>query len=419
MKYILFLFVIISITTNCSKDNSENSGNFNNGIVIKGYIPGLNTKSMMLKSANSLTLADSKKVLVFSKYYYKLFDITDSAFSATAQYGTGAALIFLDGNYKYIGHLSPQGLSILPLGNLINGENTTIDLSKLTMVGNSVIPSHDPLGNEIQITPKEINCLKAIDDYYEAIAKNMDADNNGTPDVIEHKQLLIYTMLTVFGGKWGFNQTPATVTDSAHYYVNYMVEFGGGDSLSFNYNDISVTGPTEEPYNDIKLWGYMKAPACGGNRGFISSFCRETQASQNAPWGSAFLPFKEGTYTLTLNGNQSFSLYYSNINMYYNLFIVVPTLHTNDAGKLTSITFEYNLPNGSSINPASLVTNVMVQFCDNQMHQFYVNDRNKLTTQTGFDELVFETPMDIGRLYQMDLWYDDLLGNQYDIIWRQ
>lgn len=418
MKTTLVFLIFSIIIFGCTKENDGKNEDNRNGIVIKGYIPSSKNKSLQLKTG-ALTLADAKKVLVFSKYYYKLFDINDTSFKATADYGTGAALIFLDANYQYIGTLSPQGLNILPLGNLVNDENTTIDLSKLTLVGSSVIPAHDPLGTEIKISDKEISSLKAIDDYYEAIAKNMDANNNNKPDVLEHKQILIYTMLTVFGGKWGNDQRAPTVTDSAHYYVNYMVEFGGGDSLSFNNNEISLKGPIEEPYNDIKLWGFMKAPACGGNRGFISSFCRETNATAGAPWGSAFLPLKKGTYTLTLNGNQSFSVYYSNINMYNNLFIVVPTLHTNSNGKLTSISFEYKLSNGTTIDPGNMLTNVMVQFCDSQMKQFYVNDKKKLTTQTGFRELVFDSPLDITALYQIDIWYDDMLGNQYDIIWRQ
>jgi len=415
-KFILLVSIAVSVI-GCHKERGNNNQGNNSGIIIKGSIKSSGTKSLQVKSTNALTLADAKKVLVFSKYYYKLFDINDSTFSATAQFGSGAALIFLDGNNKYIGNLSPEGLNVLPLGKLINGENTTIDLSTLTLVGNSVIPAHDPLGNEIEITPKEINALKAIDAYYEAIAKNIDANNNEIPDVIEHKQLVIYTISTIFGGHWGFNETPPTKTDSAHYYVNYMVEFAGGDSLSFSGNSIAVTGPAEDPYNDIKLWWYTKGSSAGGDRGFISSFCRETQAEQGAPWGSAFLPFKQGTYTLTLDGSRNFSLYYSNIDMQYNLFIVVPTLHTNTDGKLVSISFEYMLPNGTPIDPGNVLTNVMVQLCDNRMNQFYVNNQ-KLTSVTGFDELKFDTPLDISPLFQIDLWYDDLLGNQYDLIWR-
>lgn len=161
----------------------------------------------------------------------------------------------------------------------------------------------------------------------------------------------------------------------------------------------------------------MKAPACGGGRAFISSFCRETRAQPDAPWGSAFMPFKKGTYTLTLDGTRNFTLSYSSVDLEYNLVIVSPTLHTNSDGKLTSITFDYHLPDGTAINPASVLTNIMVQLNDNQYHQFYVSEK-KLTSLTGFNELKLETPLDISGLHHIDLWYDDLLGNQYDIIWR-
>jgi len=119
---------------------------------------------------------------------------------------------------------------------------------------------------------------------------------------------------------------------------------------------------------------------------------------------------------LTLDGNRSFTLDYSNIDAEYNLVIITPTLHTNSDGKLTSITFEYKLPDGTIINPASMLTNVMVQCTDSQMHQFY--NSPQLTASTGMTVLTPETPVDISTLNGIDVWYDDLLGNQYDIIWR-
>jgi hypothetical protein len=92
------------------------------------------------------------------------------------------------------------------------------------------------------------------------------------------------------------------------------------------------------------------------------------------------------------------------------------TLHTNSEGKLTSITFEYKLPNGTVINPASMLTNVMVQCTDSQMHQFYNSPH--ITAGADFSVLTMETPLDISLLNGIDIWYDDLLGNQYNIIWR-
>ncbi len=414
MKLIVLMIALALFVVSCKKDNNGN----NNGIVIKGSVSRAKHLDAKSQADNALSLSDAKKVLVFSKYYYQIYDIIDGSFSVTGQIGTGVALIFLDANNKYIGNLAAHGLNMLPLGSLSNGENTVIDLSTVTLEGNSVIPSHDPLGNEIQISEAEISRLKAIDSYYEAIAKNIDVDNDDIPDVLANKQLVIYTMFTINGGHWGTDNSVPVPTDNDHYYVNYMLEFSGGSALTFNEGNISVSGPVEGPYSDIKLWGYMKAPQCGGNRAFILSFCRENQAQQDAPWGSAFLPFKQGTYTLTLDGNRNFTLNYSSVDMQYNLVIVSPTLHTNSEGKLTSITFEYKLPDGTVINPASVLTNVMVQLSNSQYHQFYVNDKVKLTSLTGFNELKMETPVDISQLYKIDLWYDDLLGNQYDIIWR-
>ncbi|MFA5973758.1 MAG: hypothetical protein WC780_15510 [Lentimicrobiaceae bacterium] len=416
MKPLVLMIALAMLIVGCKKDNNPNSNN--NGIVIKGSVPNAKHIGANSQADNGLSISDAKKVLVFSKYYYKLYDIIDGNFSVSGQIGTGVALIFLDANNKYIGNLAAHGLNMLPLGSLSNGENTVIDLSTLTLDGNSVIPSHDPLGNEIQISEAEISRLKAIDSYYEAIAKNIDVDNDGNPDVLTNKQLVIYTMFGINGGHWGTDNSVPVPTDNAHYYVNCMLEFDGGSALTFNEGNISLSGPVEEPYSDIKLWGYMKAPQCGGDRAFISSFCRETRAPEDAPWGSSFLPFKKGTYTLTLDGNRNYTLSYSSVDMEYNLVIVSPTLHTNSEGKLTSITFEYKLPDGTTINPASVLTNVMVQLNNNEGVQFYVNDKKILTSLTGFNELKLDTPLDISSMHHIDLWYDDLLGNQYDIIWR-
>ena len=68
------------------------------------------------------------------------------------------------------------------------------------------------------------------------------------------------------------------------------------------------------------------------------------------------------------------------------------------------------------INPSSILTNVMVQFSDQVKTRLY--DSSSLTSDTGFDVINFSTPLDISTLDQIDIWYDDLLGNRYDIIWR-
>ncbi len=416
---VLIIGLAVIFAGGCKKNNGNpvNPANQSNGgIIIKGHIPKVGlAKNESMNSGESLSLADAKKIIVFSKYYYSLTNIVDDSFSVNGQIGTGVSLIFLDANNHYIGNLSSEGLNMLPLGDLTNGENTKIDLSNLSLDGHSVIPSHDPLGNEIIISQTEINSLKALDGYYESIAKNIDADNDSIPDVLSNKQLVVFNIFGVNGGHWGFNDSLPIPEDSAHYYINYEIEIDGGSALTFSSN-ISLSGPAGNPYPMITTWGYMMAPQCGGNRGFISSFGVLDRAPVDAPWGTAFLPFRMGTYTLTLDGNRTFTLDYSNIDVKNDLVIIAPTLHTDSAGKLTSITLEYKLPDGTVINPASMLTNVMIQLTDSRANQFFNSQR--LTASTGFSAITPDSLLDISSLHGMDIWYDDLLGNQYDIIWH-
>lgn len=410
MKNLILFFAILIAIASCSKDLESVS---NSGIVIKGTIEQVQNKSTEVNSENPLSLSDAAKVLVFSNNYYQLYDIVDGAFSVTGELGTGVALIFLDENYKYIGNLTSQGLNMLPLGSLTDGENTSINLSTLTLVDNSVIPSHDPFGNEIVISSAEISSLKAIGGYYASIAKNIDTDNDSIPDVLSNKQLVVYSIFARYSGKWGLNESNPIPSDSSHAYINYSVAIEGGSGLTFSNGNITLSGPDDDPYNDISTWGYKLNSDTGG---FISSFNRQANAPLDAPWGTSFLPFKMGTYTLTLDGTNRHTLDYSNIDVQFNLVIINPTLHTNSEGKLTSLTFEYKLPDGTIVNPASILTDVMVQFCDNSMHQFF--NSSNLTSSTGFSVIDFNPAIDIASLYQIDIWYSDLLGNKYDIIWR-
>lgn len=392
------------------ENNNHGDGNFVE-IAIKGRISGLS------KTADSVSLADARKVLVYSQNYYRLIDISADTFAVPARFGTGVALIFLTENNRYIGHLSSRGINMLPLGSLIDGEQTVIDLSMLTLDGTTVIPSRDPFGNAIVISDQELHTLKSVDGYFESIAKNIDADNNGTPDVLENKQIVFATHFNLFGGHWGHNDTLPSTMDTAHMYANYGLEIGGGSALSFYAGNISLNGPLNDPHNDIVLWGFLKAPACGGGRGFIASFARLTNAPPGAPWGTSFLPFRTGTYTLTLDWDNIFTVEYSCLDLKQNLVHVIPTLHTDSLGRLTSVTFEYKLPDGTVINPASILTNVMIQL-SSRYTQFLSVGLNTSKNPENFYRLTMDVPVDISTLESVLIGYDDYTGNHYGIGWK-
>ncbi len=400
MKNLIFLLSILILTLSCNKDNTTGNGM----IPIKGTVSGT-AKS---KSGMASSMSDAKKVIVFSKYYYSITDITNGRFSVNGQMGSGVALIFLDGANQYIGTLSTRGLNMLPLGNLPDGENTVIDLSSVTLEGKSVIPSHDPFGKEITISETELNSLRTLDEYYEGLAKNIDADNDGAPDVLANKELVVNTIFGVPAGNYGLDSKDPVLNLGD---IKYTLEFAGGSALTIPDGNIALAGPAGDPYNDISLWGAHPNPGAG--RGFLASFGRDNNAGD-----SMHPPFKKGTYTLTLNGSQNYTLNYSNIDAHNSLVIVAPRLNTNSEGKLVSITLDYTLPNGDPVEPASILTGVMVQLVDTDQKIIFENGNKRLTYKTGFSIAKPDTPADISKLMVVAVGYDDLLGNTYMINWN-
>lgn len=406
MKKLLHLIGLILVLTACNGNEMDNIG-----IIIKGKIAtGSQVKALRVKTDNQLTLADAKKVLVYSKYYYKLYDIKDGSFTAEGQLGSSVALIFLDANNKYIGNLAPQGLNILPLGVLSNGENTSIDLSNLTLVGTSVIPAHDPLGNEIKISDKEIQSLKAVGGYYESIAKNIDANNDGVPDVLSNTQILVSTRNWIHTGHWGRNTSPPTILDKTQYEFGYTFQIDSGKDLSFKGTNISLSGPAHNPYHQIDMFYTKTNDSPDPDTGFMALFSINGE-DQKAP-------FRDGLYTLTLDGNRMYTINYSNVDAKYNFVVVEPTLHTNNAGKLTSISLKYKLIDGTELeNPANMLTNVMIQLSDKNRIQLPNFNDIKLNYKTGFDIVKSNGTLDVSDLSQVLVVYDDLLGNQYFLQW--
>jgi len=418
MKKVIFLVVIFLFVFGCRKHDDNEFGNSNNSgnsvIKIKGKISATaKISGNSLKSGNLLSLADAKKVLIFNGNRYNLVDIVNGSFVANGSMGTATVLVFLDTNNKYIGNLYAGGLNVLPLDSLKDGKNTTIDLTTLTLSGTSVIPAHNPLGDEIRITDTEINCLKEASGYYESLSKNIDANNDGVPDILSSTQIYVSTLFAIFVGKWGINTTPPAMVAIDNFYINYTLFMTGASGLSIPNGNIVLSGPDGDPYNDIASNGSFS------NNGFVATFKRETRAPDGAPWGSTFLPFKGGVYTLTLGGNQIYTLNYTNIGSTGNLVLITPTLHTNSDGKLTSISLAYKLSNGSTINPSSILTQVTMQGNDVNYNLVFDTSDSGLTNNTGYDSYLFKTPVDISAMGQLGIFYVDILGNTYNIIWHK
>jgi len=408
MKISGLLPLLVLIIFGCSKEENNPGAET---ILIKGKLTS-SAKGFAESKGTLVDILDSKKVMIFYGNRYDLAEITDGTFSADAEVGGATALVFLDGSNRFIGNLFAGGLNILPLNKLEDGR-IEIDLQNLTLEGTRVIPSHDPIGDEINISEEEAVRYREIGAYYESLAKNIDADNDGVPDILNKKDLRITSHFSVTGGKWGINNTAPMQFDALNLIINYQVRIEGNISLAPTSGlQVKFEGPSDGPYTDISQNRYVADKDC-----FIAFFRRESQQQQ----GNGGLPFRKGTYTFSIE-NQSFTLNYSNIDAKYYLVIASPTLHTDNEGKITSVTVEYKLPNNSIVDPEDFVTILQLQFQKKdgsrlEMGALYeaveTNRRIK-----DIKNITLDTPFPLSDLSGLSVNYNDFLGNEYDVTWR-
>jgi len=411
MKKLFFLIFIsfIIFLTHCKKDQNDTPNNNNNpnGIIIKGNITrnGVNA------------LSNAKKILVFNGMEgfglkMSFANIVNGTFSDTLEMGSMVAMVFLDSNYKYIGTLCNQGINIIPLCKLNNDDSTVIDLSTLTLLGTSIIPSHDPFGNEIIITEAELNSLKVLSSFFESLAKNIDADNDGKLDMLSNKQIYIKSHFCISGGKYGFNSNAPIIKDSATNTITYNTYINGEMGFTFPSSS-TMTGPEGDPYPTIFM-GHMQ-PLDSSGHGFSSG------------WGVGNEAFKAGIYKLTLDGIP-YTLSFSNLGAEYNLVFAAPTLITDNTGKLVTINLTYMHSDYTSIDPENIITSMMIQLNDSTCNRLFdspwLNSKHGATTQDGNSVIGLyrynlTTPLDISTLAYIDIIYNDLLSNLYFIQWRK
>ncbi len=405
MKNLIIFILVAVFLTGCEQFSN------NRGVVIKGEIHGV----LKGKEINEPSLSEAKKIFVIKVHVgtllFSFVDIIDGSFSITSEEGIITALVFLDENDQYIGTLSPQGLNLLPLCSLSDGGNTTIDLEALALEGTSVIPTHDPFGNEINISEAEISNLKEVDGYFESLAKNIDADNDSILDVLSHKELYISNRFDIGeAGQWGLNDVDPAINSDALNSLIYALDIKGGSWFT-NLNSVVLSGPADDPnqeYHTICL-----SPNEDG--GFFLIIARAGE--------DCTLPFDNGTYTVTIDG-LPYTLDYSKVNAKNNLLIVIPTLNTNEDEELVSISLEYELADGTTINPANIVTDVFVQLSDVSGNQFYDTPRlvdkkiANVDCVIGLYSYTLDSPVDISALEGVSVIYCDKIGNTYMISWH-
>ena len=398
---------------NCEKDYY-----FVKKINIKGKISqsGKISASRIQSSTKGYSLSEAKKVLIFYGNEYDLVNIrSDGSFSGRAPLGSATVVAFLTQNNEFIGNLYCGGMNLLPLVGVAD-DVSTIDFSTLTLDGTRVIPANDPVGKTILLTEEEIGFMKEVGAYYEALAKNIDMNNDGEPDVLQNSFIFINTNQNFFAGKWGINDELPELISKEKFDFDYKIWIVlPNNLLSSTDNSIIenavLSGPLNNPHTDIQN---------AGNSYFNSkelklNFARAVNSNMN-------LSFNPGEYKLSID-NKNFTFNYSNINTLNYWMIAIPTLHTNSQNEVTNITLTYQFPNGETVDPRKLTrTGIQVQMGSNENGQPALEIRSKESDPTDPDydyyNIVINPPKKLSEVTNLNLSYIDIFGNNCGNQWR-
>jgi hypothetical protein len=419
MKTIIYTLLFSILLVGCDKDYV-----YIKKIRLKGKISTTAKASGSPMKAPSVgfTLADAAKVLIFFGNEYDIADIkSDGSFSGRAPLGSASCVVFLTANNDYIGNLFVGGCNLLPLVSM-DEKIDEIDFSTLTLSGTRVIPANDPIGKTIMLTDKELAFLGEVDSYYEALAKNIDMDNNGEPDVMEGKQIQLFGMHSFKGGAWGTDsKSPVITSKSAITLDNGIHMFGPNELLNNTSNSVAenakLCGPADNPHSDIVNSGNSYI----NNKEFKVNFARHSQQGQQ--WNTP-LAFNNGVYTLTID-SKNFTFNYVNVNMLDYLIVAIPTLHVNSSNQLTSISISYQLSDGSPVTPRNIMSSgIDVNVAYNSANGGQFMDEVLSPTGAKYDDkydyynVEFEKPLDMKSVSSIRLSYFDILGNQYGVGWE-
>jgi len=357
MKKIIFSLLAIIVFSSCQSLINDIDFMFKEKVILKGKIStSRNVKGIHRVSSDSTvyTLADAKKVMIFYGNQYVLVDINDDgSFTGKVPIGNSTVVTFLTADNKFIGNLYTGGLNFLPLKGL-DEDISVIDFSTLTLEDKHVFPANDPVGKTIILNDAELDFMKEIGKFYESMAKNIDMDNDGVPDLYKNITIFLSTNRSFEAGTFGVKGSKeAQITHEYNVpgcnslliegYVDWFSEQVVGIS-----NHATLSGPEVHPYNDIvNTYAQQNFPDDEKDKeSYEITFVRQ----ENNKY------FENGRYTFHID-NQNFSFdYYFNLNMKDFWIYAVPTLNTDKNGYVTSVSIDYSMKDGRKVNPKKVIS---------------------------------------------------------------
>ena len=413
MKTLIRLLIACVLFTSC-----DGFSLFQKKITIKGKISTSSKSSAQRAKSSTPTLADAAKVLVFYGNEYDLVNISSGSFTSQAPAGSAACLVFLDANNKFIGNLFAGGINVLPLVNM--GNTSSIDLSTLTLDGTRVIPANDPIGSTIQLTSQELDFLTNVGAYYQTLSKNIDMDNDNSPDIIDGDQIRVNTIINMRVGSFGTDSKQLVMVTPDKFVVNTNLRIAGGIKMWDKNFTVSLASPVLQSTINLSQ-AQDTNPGLGITEFIYILHQNAPQGSQN-PLDGQLLPFPDGVYTFQLNKDRQYTFNFANINMQNYMMIIKPIVHTDKDGYITKISYEFVFPDGTTANPRNLIQGyIRTQIGDHSYNQLYEGHHLYGTFSAGenydyYNEAI-GTKIKLSDVTQCNFAFIDILGNEYEYSW--
>jgi hypothetical protein len=345
------------------------------------------------------------KVMVFYQDgTYVVSEVTDEGnFSLQVDRDGPAGMIFVGAGNDFLGYLTlGDGVDTLPLNSIADSVGE-IDLGILSSLGLIVEPAHNPLGNEIPLTPLDLKALAQCDDFFSSIVKNPDVDGNGIIDSLEGKDYFMELYYKFPGGRFGANLTPDLYDPiSLEMYQIHVHRNIPPDDINCP-DSINLTGPPGSVVSDPTSLEEM----------LVGSHCihRLIVIPNPEPLLGGQYVFEYPDLTLTFNiPDQALITSHA--------VLILPTVTLNDDGTIQKISWIYQLADGSGeiSNPASIIREMKIHLAD------LAHSPQGLYDSDYFSPQITEYHLSNLGLFWADVGtlgfvYRDIFGNDYFISW--
>jgi len=349
----------------------------------------------------------SKVVALYCDGRYVVSSVSNSRFSIDVEKVSSVGLIFLKENNDYVGYLTlGDGLDTLPLNKLAPGV-TTIDLQTLSFNDSAFVPSHNPIGSEILLTPEEKIIVAQSDDFFASVVKNPDVDYNGEVDFLKGEFFAMQVLYYISGGDFGDSLTPAynTPADITGYKLCFEARDTDRPSTVF------FNGPEDS---------HLNVPSDQSN-----VYADSTTYFSLLIGGVPALP-PDGQYTVT----------YKTRTFYFNIpdqssapsrvVLVVPTVTLNSNGTIQKVNWTYRHGGESSavVDPEAIFSTIQLQISGTgkryadypQSDLMY--ESGKLSASTTEHTLPCQD-LEWSDVTVITMAYNDIYDNHYVVVWTK